>query len=185
MITWLLAGWVVARRIEAGDMARPGEPLFTLEDLSRVKVNVRVPEAAVVGLAAGAAARVEVLGREVAATVDRVVPAGDAATRTFSVKLVLDNPDGAFKSGMFARASFARGERSALRVGAEALVRRGQLEGLFIAGEDGRVHLRWVKTGETSAKRVEVLSGLAAGERYLPSPPPGLIDGAAYREAER
>ncbi len=180
-----LSGWVVARQVEVGDMATPGASLFTLEDLSQVKVLVQVPEAEVEGLVEGTVASVEILDRKVAATVNRVVPAGDPATRTFSVKLILDNPDGAFKSGMFARVRFARDERQALRVEASALVTRGQLEGLFVANQDGRVRLRWVKTGQTLDGRTEILSGFEAGERYLPTPPPGLVDGAAYRESGR
>lgn len=175
-----LSGWVVEKHAEAGDMAGPGAPLFTLEDLSRVKVDVQVPEADVVGLEEGAPARLEILGRHYEAVVDRVVPAGDPASRTFSVKLVLDNPDGVLKSGMYAQASFTRGERQALRVPESALVARGQLEGLFVAGDDGLLRLRWIKAGRRDAGRVEILSGLEPGERFVVAPPPGLEDGVPY-----
>ncbi len=102
------------------------------------------------------------------------------------MKLLLDNPDGALKSGMFARVSFTRGERPALSVPASAIVRRGQLEGLFVAA-DGRLRLRWVKTGksDTAGTAFEILSGLEEGERYAVAPPPGLADGAPYEEVTR
>lgn len=182
-----LAGWVVDKRAEAGDMATPGVPLFTIEDLSRVKAVVQVPEADVVGLEEGAPAAVEVLGREIDATVDRIVPAGDPASRTFSVRLWLDNADGVLKSGMYARVGFVRGERSALVVPAAAVVARGQLEGLFVAGDDGLLRLRWIKTGRRyegaggSGPRLEILSGLEEGERFVARPAPGLADGLPYR----
>ncbi len=183
-----LAGWLVAKRVEAGDMTAPGAPMFTVEDLSRIKVQVNVPEAEVTGLAEGGDAEVEVAGQRIAATVDRVVPAGDPASRTFSVQLLLDNPDGRLKSGMFARVGFAREERSALSVPAPAVVRRGQLEGLFVVLDD-RATLRWIKTGRAARgldaeARVEVLSGLDPGERYVVSPPHGLTDGAAVTATE-
>jgi len=184
-----LAGWVVAKEVEAGDMTVPGAPLFTLEDLSQVKIDVSVPEAEVVGLAAGDDALVEVLDRRLAATIDRIVPAADPASRTFSVQLLLDNPGGEWKSGMFARVSFEHGERHALRVPASAVVERGQLEGIFVVaggagGSTSVAQLRWIKTGRTyddpdGGLRVEVLSGLEKGERYVTAPPPGLADGAA------
>lgn len=176
-----IRGWVVEKRAEAGDMATPGAPLFTLEDLSRVEVVAEVPEADVVGLEEGAPARLTILGREHRAVIDRVVPSGDPASRTFSVKLLLDNPDGMLKSGMFAQASFPRGERRAVTVPETALVARGQLEGLFIAGDDGVLRLRWVKTGRRDAGRAEVISGLDQGERYVVEPAPGLADGTPYR----
>ncbi len=192
-----LSGWVVARNVEAGDMTAPGAPMFTVEDVSKVKINVSVPEAEVVGLAEGGSAQVEILDRRIAAVIDRIVPAGDPASRTFSVRLLLDNPDGMLKSGMFARVSFAHGERRVLQVPASTLVRRGQLEGLFVVSEtdDARVKgraafarkvsLRWIKSGRTTGEdagaggetRVEILSGLEAGERYVLTPPPGLADG--------
>ncbi len=179
-----LAGWVVAKHVEAGDMSAPGAPMFTLEEVSKVKINVSVPEAEVVGLAEGGSARVEVLDRRIDAAIDRIVPAGDPASRTFSVRLLLDNPDGALKSGMFARVSFEHGERRVLRVPPSAVVRRGQLEGLFVVSGSAarKARLRWIKTGRTSAgdggeARVEILSGLEAGEHYVLAPPPGLDDG--------
>lgn len=171
-------GWVMAKRVEAGDMAAPGAPFFILEDLSRVKVTLQVPEAEVRGLAEGDPARVELLGTEIDARIDRIVPAADPRSRTFSVQLLLDNPEGELKSGTFARASFPRGERAALLVPADAVVTRGQLEGVFVAGDDGRARLRWVTTGHRDGDRVEILSGLEPGERYVLQPPARLGDGA-------
>ncbi len=172
-----IAGWVTAKHVEAGDMAAPGTPFFTLEDLSRAKVTVQVPEAELAGVAAGAPATVEILGRELQAAVDRVVPAGDPQSRTFAVQLLLDNPDGALKSGMFARVRFAAGERQTLTVPSEAVVARGQLQGLFIVDGD-RASLRWVRTGREIDGRTEILSGLDAGESYVLRPTADLADGA-------
>lgn len=173
-----ISGWVVARRTEVGDMAAPGVPLFTLEDLSRVKVVLQVPESDVVGLQAGMPATVEVdvLERELPATIHRVVPAGDPTSRTYEVQLVLDNPDGDLKSGMFARGRFRTGTRDALRVPRTAVVRRGQLDGLFVVDEEGAARLRWVRLGRTEGDRVLVLSGLQEGERYVVDPPADLLD---------
>jgi len=180
-----LTGWVVERRVQGGDMAGPGQPLFTVEDLSQVKITVEVPEAEIVGLAPGDPATVvlDVLEQEVPATVDRVVPAGDPASRTFVVQLVLANPEGRIKSGMFARARFSRGVRRALRVPEKALYERGQLTGVFVVAE-GEARLRWVKTGLREEGFVEILSGLTAGERYVTRPGPGLADGVPVAEVD-
>ncbi len=172
-----IAGWVTAKHVEAGDMAAPGAPFFTLEDLSRAKITVQVPEAELEGVEAGTPATVEILGREVAAAVDRIVPAGDPQSRTFAVQLLLDNPDGVLKSGMFARVRFAGGERQALTVPAAAVVTRGQLQGLFVVDGD-RARLRWVRTGREADGRLEILSGLDAGESFVLRPPAELADGA-------
>lgn len=186
-----LAGWVVEKHREVGDMATPGRPLITLEDLARVEINVQVPEADIVGLEKGTPARVEVLGREIEASIGRIAVSGDPASRTFNVKLFLDNPDGFLKSGMFARVVFTPMDssgRRVLRVSENALVRRGQLVGLFIAEgtvaedtvEEKTLRLRWIKLGRDG----EVLSGLVEGERYVLQPSADLRDGTPYSVRE-
>lgn len=182
-----VAGWVVERRVEAGDMASPGMPLFVVEDLSRVKVVVQVPESDILGLAKGSAAvvSVPVVGSEFDGSVDRVVPAGDPASRTYEVHVVLPNPDGRLRSGMFARARFERGAREAIVIPASSIVRRGQLDGVFVVDDDGRARTRWVRTRAIAgdSTRIEVTSGLGAGERFLPAPPAALVDGGRVKEA--
>ena len=189
-----IAGTVIAKRIEGGDMATPGSPLFTIEDLSRVEVDVRMPEAEVGGVSEGSPATVEidVLDRRVDTVVERIVPAGDPVSRTYSVTLVLDNSEGTIKSGMFARVHFARGDRQALLVPRSAIVERGQLRGLFVVGPDdhreahdggvagvARSRLRWVKVRDAAdPEHVEILSGLEPGERFVTAPPIGLSDGS-------
>jgi RND family efflux transporter MFP subunit len=180
-----IAGVVVAKRIEAGDMATPGAPLFTIEDLSRVELDVRMPEAQIGGVAEGApaTATIGVIDQRYETVVARVVPAGDPVSRTYSVTLLLDNRDGEIKSGMFARVELPRGERDALLVPRSAVVERGQLRGIYVVDAEGggeaRSRLRWIKVREGSdADRIEVLSGLEPGERYVTAPPAGLVDGS-------
>jgi len=174
-------GWLIRKQVEAGDMAQPGAPLFTVEDTRQVKVDVRVSETDVEDLAVGSRAKVVIVGRHFEAAVDRVVPAGDPASRTFSVQFLLDNPGGELRSGMFARVSFGHGEQEVMCVPDSALVTRGQLVGLFVV-DDGHARLRWIKTGRRNddgpVVLAEVLSGLQVGERYVVDPT-GLVDGAA------
>ena len=175
-----VSGWVITRLVETGDMSAPGAPMFVIEDLSRIKVRVTVPEAEVTSLEVGSSADVfiEVLGEKREAKIDRIMPAGDRATRTFAIQLLLNNPDGAIRSGMFARVEFTHGKRAALIVPETAIVRRGQLEGILVVGSEGAAHLRWVKLGRHLDTGVEVLSGLETGDRYLTSPPANVGDGA-------
>lgn len=179
-----VGGFVTAKRVEAGDMASPGVALLEVEDLARVKVILTVPESDVVGLAPGAPARVTVdaLASSWDANVNRINPSGDPASRTFDVELVLENADGRLKSGMFARATFARGTREALLVPAGSVVKRGALEGLFVLDGERRARLRWIRTGRTLDDRIEVLSGLEPGEHFVVDPPLALGDGTTVAE---
>ena len=172
-------GWLVKRHIEAGDMATPGRPLLTVEDLSRMKVRLAVPESRALDLEAGTPTTVEILGNEIAAVIDRVVPAGDPASRSFEVQVVLDNPDGRLKSGLFARARLAAGERRLLAVPVSAVVHRGQLDGVFVVSDD-RARLRWVEVGQrldAGEPLLEIVAGLSEGEQIVLSPPGSLRDG--------
>ena len=100
------------------------------------------------------------------------------ATRKQQVQVVLDNPDGRIKSGMFVRAEFARGDREALVVPSSAVIDRSQLRGLFVVDGEGLARLRWVRLGRNLDDGFEVLSGLAPGERYVVTPPAALTDGS-------
>ncbi len=179
-------GLVTSRMVEAGDMAAPGAPMFHVQDLTRIKVTLQVPEGDVVGIDAGdpVELRIDVLDRTLEAKVDRVFPTGDAASRTYRVQVVVENRSGEIKSGMFVRARFHGGSREALQVPSTALVHRGQLTGIFTVGENDQVRLRWIRIGRTygDGGSVEVLSGLADGERYVPDPPADLVDGARVKE---
>jgi RND family efflux transporter MFP subunit len=180
VITTPIAGFVTAKRVEAGDMAAPGMPLFTIDDMSRSKIVAAVPEAQVVGLVEGgpATVRIDVLETPVSATIDRIVPAGESMSRTFSVQLLIENPGVTIKPGMYARIWFPAGTAQSLTVPRAALVERGQLQGLWVLDAQGKARLRWVRLGAATGDRVEVLSGLAEGERYIAAPPPGIVDGA-------
>jgi RND family efflux transporter MFP subunit len=181
-----IAGWITSRSVEAGNMAAPGAPMFVVEDLSRIKVTMQVPEGDVVGITPGdpVEVRIDVLDLDLEAVVDRVVPTGDPASRTYQVQVVVDNSSGTIKSGMFVRTRFRGENREALLVPGSAVVSRGQLTGVFAVAENGLARLRWVRAGriDSAGGQVEILSGLSVGERYLTDPPAGLVDGARVQE---
>ena len=89
--------------IEVGDLAAPGIPLFVIENVSRVKIEAQVPESAAAGLATGDPVEVLVQGQTREARLSELLPAADPRSRTFTVRALLDNPDGRLRSGMFAR----------------------------------------------------------------------------------
>jgi RND family efflux transporter MFP subunit len=182
-LTSPIAGVVAAKHADVGSLAVPGAPILTLEETSRVKVEAALPETEAGAAAAGTPVEVAFDAGGIAprrAAVSEVLPSADPATRTFLARVVLDNADGALRSGSFARVRVERGRRSALRVPRSALVERGALTGLFVvAREEGvpTARLRWIRAGRGDGDAVEVLGGLAAGETYVTAPPPWAADG--------
>jgi len=72
--------------------------------------------------------------------------------------------------GMFVKVAFVVGESQRLLVPAGALVRRNEVTGVYVVGDEDRVRLRQVRVGRTFGDRVEILAGLRAGERIATDP---------------
>lgn len=173
------AGVVSRRMVEVGDLAAPGRPLFVVEDLSKVKIEASVPESSLPELSPGMPVEVEIgdAGPVRSGTLAEVLPAADPGSRTFTARVVIDNADGALRSGMFARLRLGGEHAPAVAVPTSAIVRRGPLSGVFVADRDDVARLRWVSLGGKRDGLIEVLAGLDAGESVVIDPPAELEDG--------
>lgn len=172
-----ISGVVTAKESNVGDLALPGKPLLVIESPGALRLEAYVPEVSAAGLPIGRAltVRVDALAQELAASVGELSPTADAVSRSVLVKLDLPRAEG-LRSGMFGRVSIARGQEQVLTVPAGALVRRGQLETLFVA-DHGRARLRLVRVGRDLSARAELLAGLEPGEPVIVSHPERLRDG--------
>ena len=155
-------GIVTARMIDPGAQAAPGIPLLTIEDDARYRVETSVDEELATRLRAGDAVAID----GVAARVTNVVPAVDPATRSAIVKIALP-AHSTFRSGTFVRVAFAVGSRDGITVPSASVVRRGELASVFVVGSDGIARMRLITIGEAQGERIEVLSGLDAGEKIV------------------
>jgi multidrug efflux pump subunit AcrA (membrane-fusion protein) len=99
----------------------------------------------------------------------QIVPAADSGSRSFLVKIELP-ADTRLRSGLFGRAEFSRGNRSSLLIPQTAVVERGQLQGVYVLGQDRIANLRYVTLGKSAGSVVEVLAGLQEGERLVAKP---------------
>jgi len=172
------AGVVTRKLTWQGEMTVPGGPLLEVQDVRAVRLEASVPEEQLRHLQMGQSLQVhlDALDRHVQGRIEQIVPSADTASRTFTVKLALQNPDGRVLPGMYGRVLVPQGNRSFLAVPPDALVRRGQLEGVFVLDDQDVAHLRLVKTGATTPSGVEVLTGLKAGERVVEQAS-GLVEG--------
>lgn len=172
---------VIARKmIEPGNMANPGMPLLILEQAKVIKVVGHLGERDINALAVGDEVTVDVTslpGAVFRAPVTSITQTANAGSRTYDFEVLLDNADGRLKSGMFARITVPVGARQAVLVPADAVVRRGQLTGVWIVGADGKAALRWVRLGRPQGEAVEVLSGLDGGETLILSSELPLAEG--------
>jgi RND family efflux transporter MFP subunit len=171
------SGIVISKSVEPGTLASPGAPLLTLEQEGGYRLEVSVEESRMGAIRQGQTATVtlEALGSTVESRVSEIVPAVDASSRSYIVKLDLPAMS-QLRSGMFGRASFSSGVARVLTVPNGALKERGQLTSLFVV-ESATARTRLVTNGRRRENAVEILSGLDAGEKVIVPPPPGLSDG--------
>jgi membrane fusion protein, multidrug efflux system len=168
------AGVVADVRVVLGDMAMPGRPLLTVYDPGALRVSAAIPQTVAARLPAGVRAEAEIPGLaqpRVQPARTQLLPAVDPATHT--VEMRLDLPAGtAAAPGMFARAWLpvvSAGEQR-LYVPAAAVLRRAEMTAVYVVSPQGRPLLRQVRLGRTEGDRVEVLSGVSAGERVALEP---------------
>jgi len=174
-------GVVTAKSVDVGTVVMPGTALLTVEDTRRYRLEASLPEQLLSRVKVGQAANVTTDHAKLEGRVVEVVPAADAVSRTFLVKVELP-ADCDCHSGEFGKANFGIGEQTRLTVPRAAIVEHGELQGLFVVNPQGAVEYRLVKTGKDLGERVEILSGLADGERVVISGNDRLRDGARVEE---
>lgn len=181
-----ISGVVTAKHAEVGSLAAPGTPLLTLEDSRRYWLEAAVPESQAASIRRGQSlpVQIEAAGMSAPATVSEIVPATDPTTRTTLVRLDLP-VSSRLRSGLFGRARVPVGRRQAIRVAHSAIVERGQLQGVYVVGQDNIARFRLIRTGEAHKGAVEVLSGLTAGEQVVLRGTERVTDGARIEAKKR
>ncbi len=177
------SGVVTVRSVDPGTLATPGAPLLTIEREGTYRLEASVEESKAGAIRTGQAVTVTLDGipQTIESRVCEIVPAVDATSRSYIVKI--DLPAIAnLRSGLFGRAAFPIGSRSVTAIPAAAVTERGQLQSVMVA-DSGIARTRLITTGDKARDRVEVLSGLNPGEKIIFPVPSGLTDGAGVETA--
>ena len=165
------SGIVVRRHVQVGEAVRPGQPLISGLSLGQLRVQVDVPQSDIAAIRERRAATLVLDGgaRRIAAREVVAFPYADPQTHTFKVRIELPEAETGLHPGMTVKVAFAVGETERLLVPDTALVRRGEMSGVYVVDAAGAT-LRQVRLGHRFDARWEVLSGLAAGERVASDP---------------
>jgi len=168
-----IAGVVVERPVALGQMVEPQDTMFVVMDLRSVWVMVDVYERDLAQIAVGQGITATVAAwpeRSFVGTVQSIGATVERRSRTIKVRVVLANPDGALKPGMFAKVKIAGsvGEsRDGLFVAASAVQRDGDDAIVFVPVSDTEFQLRTVELGVTTGDWVELVRGVVPGERVV------------------
>jgi RND family efflux transporter MFP subunit len=181
-VTAPFAGIVASRFVEPGGSVAVNAQLFTLVALDRMEVEVGVPTSQIAQVHVGRPAelRVEGLdGERLGARVARINPMADAASRTVTVFLELENPSGSLRGGMFTsgRIAIARSDDA---IGVPATALREDAVGAYVLTiEAGVLTRRAVVPGRRwgGGETVEIERGLEASDVVVSAVLPGLRPG--------
>ncbi len=166
-----IAGLVVDKKVDAGDIVTPGQVLVTLYDPKRMQLVASVRESLTRQLEVGQTVPVGVdaLGLMCEGQVSEIVPEADVASRSFLVKVTGPCPPGVY-AGMYGRLLIPLGDEELLVVPSRSVRRVGQLDVVDVV-QDQTLQRRVIQLGRVVGDDVQVLSGLAEGERVaLPRP---------------
>lgn len=175
------SGVVIERKVSQGQVAQPGDPLFTVADLSKVWVVGALPEQDAASVKPGQKVEVSVpaLGeRQFSGKVVFVSDTISPDTRTLVVRTEVDNADRALKPHMLATLRILGQSRQQLALPEAAVVRENDRDHLFVQAGPGQFRLVPVDLGPASRGLRPLLKGPAAGT-------PVVVDGAFHLNNER
>ena len=163
-----ITGYVSARNFDAGDLFSMSAPLFTVQQVTPVKLLVGISESEYTKIRKGDKVSLTVdaiPGQEFSGKVDRLYPTIDPATHTFKAEVVVPNTDRVLRPGMYARVTVNFGTRRSIIVPDKALVKQ---EGtgtrfIYVLRADNTVSYLPVTVGRHMGQEYEILSGLEEG----------------------
>jgi RND family efflux transporter MFP subunit len=158
-------GTIAERSARAGDLALPGHPILKIHGGVKMDFVAAIRESKIEGISVGSEVQVDfpTLTLRVPAVVHELHPAGDPATRSFTIKASLPTVK-MLRPGMYGKLMLKTGELEVTVIPQAALSRVGQLETVMVQ-TDGGWQRRFVRVGnEIEGGYFEILSGLSNGE---------------------
>ncbi|RYF31898.1 MAG: efflux RND transporter periplasmic adaptor subunit [Comamonadaceae bacterium] len=161
-------GVVIEKHLSLGEAVKEDAAVFTISDLSQVWAEINVPAKDLPSVRIGEKVTIKATAFDASATgtVAFVGALIGEQTRTAKARVVLDNPKGAWRPGLFVNVEVVSEETAALvTVSADAVQNVGEKPVVFLKVDGGFI-AQPVKLGRSDGKRIEVLSGLKAGMPY-------------------
>ena len=181
-------GVVTSRSAQIGALVVAGnaaaQPLFTVSDIHRVRIYVRVPQGYSAQVRSGMSASLtlpEYPGRTFPAVLTRSAGAVDAQSGAVLIELQADNAGGTLKPGAFAQVRFQVGAGNSLQVPGSAILYGNDGPTVAIVDRNGRVAIKPIIITRDEGATVEVSGGLTATDRVIDTPPDAIRAGDHVR----
>lgn len=163
-------GTIYKRYYQEGYYAKAGTPVFSIADVSKLKIVVNVPEGNVGGIAIGNEARIKVSAYpdlKLVGRIVRIAPVADLPSHTFLTEISVDNPKN-LKAGVYATV-YLTGEpkHDVLTIPPYAIVMRDDQRTAYVVKDDGVVNRRVLSVGYMNDDVAEILTGLTENDRIV------------------
>jgi RND family efflux transporter MFP subunit len=161
------SGYVTEEYTEVGQWVEKGGPVVELIDIEIAEINIDMPERYISKVKTGLNVNVNfdaLPDLKLKGKITSLVPQADRESRTFPVKINIDNKDGTIKSGMVARVSFPIGEPSTVKlVPKDAIVSQNNANFIYVVNE-GTVQPMPVSTGIAFEDKIQVIGPVQIGQ---------------------
>lgn len=167
-----VSGVVTARNYDRGDMYTMAQPIYTVQQITPVKVLVPISETDYTRVKKGDKVTLTadaLPGKTFSGTVNRLYPTMDAATHTFNVEVLVQNSRRELRPGMYARVTVNFGDSLSITVPDTAVskMQGAGTRSVFVVGDDGVATVKVVTLGRHFDGKYEILSGLEEGDRVV------------------
>lgn len=164
-----ISGVITAKNISETNMVSAQSAPFVIEDMSKVTVDVNVSEKLINVIKQGDKVDVTIdaaEGKNIQGRIKSITPSADT-TKTYPVKIEIDNADGTIKPGMFAKIHFVESEKKGTIVVPRNTVLENETEKYVFVIEDGKAVKKTVETGIDNGDQIEIISGVDFGENII------------------
>lgn len=183
------------RSIEVGEFLGPGNPIMKIVDIDQIDIELPIPEKDILYFKKGQKVEVRMpvtdqiecpnavginTSKECqfSGVIDFISMTADSGTRTYPIKVVIDNLNHLLRPGMIVRAHLVRREMTdAIAVPFFTIIDREDGKGVFVIGEDNVVHAKTIQYGAFQKGLVEIRDGLKIGEKLVIVGQRNLVDG--------
>ncbi len=181
-------GVILKKLFESGENIDAGYPVVAIGTVDKVYIEVGVPDEYISKIQKGMAVNALVYGlnEKVTGTVEEIGQLSDTATRTFSVKILVDNSNYKLKAGMTCRADIKIESNEKIFVPISSIIHLSRGEVVFVYDEESKtVKQKNIKTGGITGEQIEVTEGLKNGDILVTDGQFVLHDGDKVVEKER
>ncbi|HXT61024.1 MAG TPA: efflux RND transporter periplasmic adaptor subunit [Pirellulales bacterium] len=183
-------GVVMRRTAEVGMLVTAGQDsLFVIEDASRVRVQINVPQTYSMQTKPGVAAVIsvpEAALQDLPATITRIAESVDAASRTMLAEIEVENASPGLQPGSYAQVTLSMPQAGGQwTIPTNAVAMRVEGPHVAVVDERNRIELKRVSLGRDLGARVIVLDGIRGDERLVVNPGDDLVDGVSVRIGPR